>query len=158
LQPNEALELSALNDELKHVGRLPRLLSVALAIVFLPLVWVGWMASHQQPIAFAFTAIPLALVAFALPLRSRATAEELVVYSYFKIYRIRFTEVLVFADVPYSGMWNRSADTEGWLNAGMRMIDVTNRDGTGYSLRASLSGRKACEQAVSALNARLRAG
>jgi hypothetical protein len=33
----------------------------------------------------------------------------------------RFDDALVFTSVAYSGLWNRSAGTDSWLNFGPRM-------------------------------------
>ncbi|MHC2999739.1 hypothetical protein OB08_11390 [Microbacterium sp. HJ5] len=98
---------------------------------------------------------PAAVFILSLRVRAHATRSELIVRSYLKTYVERFDDVLAFADVAYSGMWNRSADTTSWLNAGLQMIDVSRTDGTGYSLRATMVLRRSSERIVAALNNRL---
>lgn len=96
---------------------------------------------------------PLAFVLSSLPVRARATSDALIVHSYLQKHVIPFREVLVFTDLPYSGMWNRSAGTDSWLNLGLRMIDVTRNSGTGFSMPATMTSRRTCGQIVAALNA-----
>lgn len=75
--------------------------------------------------------------------------------SYLGTQIISFLDVTTFVDVAYSGMWNRSADTDSWLNFGMRMIDVVMENGRTVSLRATLTPRRVCVRLVNELNARL---
>jgi hypothetical protein len=144
-----------LNRDLRRVGRLPRILSAVLMLVFLPIVYLGWLASHHSSLAFGFAALAIAPFVFALFVRAWTTADALVVRSYLVTHVIRFTDVTTFIDSAYSGMWNRSADTDSWLNCGMRMIDVALKNGRTISLRATLTGRRTCARIVDELNARL---
>ncbi|MGN6220576.1 MAG: hypothetical protein ACTHNQ_13825 [Microbacterium sp.] len=147
--------LRELNEDLRMVGRLPRVLTAILSIVFLPIVWVGWMNSHHSSIALAFAALPIALLLYAVRVRAWATSDTLTVRSYLGTYVFTFADVTNFIDVPYSGMWNRFSGTDTWLNFGVRMIDVALEDGRTVSLPASLTTRPACSRLVDALNARL---
>lgn len=76
-QAEDEAWLRELNDDLRRIGRLPRILTLILALVSLPIVWIGWMNTHYSPVAFAFAAVPIALLRYALPVRAWATADSL---------------------------------------------------------------------------------
>jgi len=154
-QAEDEAWLRELNDDLKRIGRLPRILPAIFALVFLPIVWIGWMNSHYSPVAFAFAALPIALFLYALPVRAWVTADALVVRSYLTTYVFVFADVTTFIDLPYAGMWNRFSGTDTWLNFGMYMFDVALENGRTVSVPASLTTRRTCGRLVTALNARL---
>lgn len=125
------------------------------ALVFLGLVGVlGWAASG----AFVALVVPwvlgVLLVVFSFRPKAWVTADSFVVRSYLGTREFRFVDVYVFCDTAYSGMWNRSAGTESWLNAGMRMIDVIGVRRT-VPIRAMLCGRRTSETLVEYLNSRV---
>jgi hypothetical protein len=147
--------LRELNEDLRRIGRLPRVLTAILALVSLPIVWIGWVNSHYSPVAYAFAALPIALLLYVLPVRAWATADSLIVRSYLTTYGFAFADVTTFIDLPYSGMWNRFSGTDTWLDFGMRMFDVALENGRTVSVPASLTTRRTCSRLVNALNARL---
>lgn len=147
--------LVQLNRDLKTVGRVPRLLSACLLVVAAVIAWAGGVASGSYALVALVLAAPLTIFILSLPVGAHAKPTELVVRSYLKTYVVRFEEVLSFDGAAYSGLWNRSAGTDSWLNLGMRMIDVILQDGSGVSLRATICRRRTCDLIVARLNARL---
>lgn len=149
--------LDELNRELRAVGRLPRLLALSLLVVGVAVGAVGWLNSGSVVLALIVVGGPLTFAALSLRIRACATAEFLEVRSYLRAQSHPFDEVLAFTDLPYSGLWNRGAGTESWLNLGLRMIDVTRQNGSGRAMPSTMMSRSACARVVRLLNARLSA-
>ena len=145
--------MSVLNDELKSIGKLPRIFNGVFALVSLTVVWAGWVASGNVVMALAFAALPVAFAVFALPVRACATTDSLFVRSYFSTYEFRFSDVTTFIDMPYSGVWNRFSGTEGWLNLRLRMIEVALENGREVPLPATMCRRRVAARLVDLLNA-----
>lgn len=138
-----------------RIGLLPKLLSLLLLVIFGTVGAIGWAASGS-PLGFVImVGCGALLLSLSLRVRARVDGKSFVVRSYLRTYRFEFISMLGFNNAPYSGMWNRSAGTETWLNAGMRMIDAYVEHGPTIPLRATLCGRSTCDVIVNYLNAQL---
>ncbi len=140
---------------LGKVGLLPRLLSSIFLVLFSLAGLVGWVASGVIAAFITSFALGVVLVGFSFRPKIWTDDEAVFVRSYFGTRRFAFIDVLTFHDVPYSGLWNRGAGTESWLNFGMRMIIVIRLRGSTIPFPATLSSRRTCTALVAALNARL---
>lgn len=138
-----------------RVGLLPRLLSSLFLLWFGLFGLLGWGASGV--IAVFITPLAFGVILVCLSFRPKIWTDDEAVFlrSYLCTRRFAFVEVLAFHDLPYSGLWNRSAGTESWPNFGMRMIIVIRLHGSTVPLRATLCSRRTCTVLVTALNARL---
>ncbi|SFS17063.1 hypothetical protein SAMN04487846_3439 [Microbacterium sp. cf046] len=153
---NSVASLRSLNDELKSVGRLPRIFNAVVAILFLVVVWAGWVASGNVVMAVVFAVLPIAVAVCALPVKAWATEDSLFVRSYFSTFEFRFSEVITFIDLPYSGVWNRFSGVDGWLNLRLRMIEVALEDGRDVPLPATMSGARVGSRLADFLNSRVK--
>lgn len=156
--PSEDASLDKLNVDLKRIGRLPRLLTAALAAIAVPIGWASSVSSGSFLVAGFVVGIPLLFLVLAFRVTARATSDAVIVRSYLKTYVVPFDDVLAFNNAAYSGLWNRSADTDTWLNFGLRMVEVVRAERVDIPLRATICRRRTCERVVEHLNTRLRIG
>lgn len=144
-----------LNEALARIGRLPRRLGLGLVVVTAVLgcfLLAGGGSPIGPAIMFAFAALVFGV---SLRVGATATAESLVVRSYFRTYRFLFEMLEGFDNQPYAGMWNIYSVADGKGDMGLRMLDVTTTSGRGRSLPATMMSRKSCAYVTNVLNERV---
>lgn len=146
--------LDEINVALKPVGRIPRSLTVALFLVSIFLGLVNW-ANGNPTLGVVCASVCLALLVMSLRLKAYATGDSFILRSYFRTHRIPFERIESFSNMPYSGMWNKSAPADGWADAGLRMLEITYVSGRGASFPATMMSRKNCARAVEVLDRRM---
>lgn len=137
------------------IGWLPRLLSTVLFLVSIPVAIAGGLASGAALIPLMLLVPTASILVFSWRLKAWMSPDAFVLRGYFGTRVMRYVDVDYFTDFAYSGMWNRGADTDSWLNLGFQMIEVTYRSGRSRALRATLCRRAECERLVEELNRRV---
>lgn len=137
------------------IGWLPRVLSTGLFVVSFSVALAVWLGSGELLIPLMLLVPTAAILVFSWRVKAWMRPDAFVLRGYFGTRVMRYVEVDYFTDFAYSGMWNRGADTDSWLNLGFQMIEVTYRNGRWRTLRATLCRRAACARLVEELNRRI---